>query len=440
MDKKIQYKNFFHLSSIVTDFFPSSGAKMLDIIFKNLLGNKALLFFLTNQAAWRIKRTKKINRILVVSDLNIGDAIICSSGITALRKIFPQAEIDYVIKKSTKDFFNGNPDISNLFPIFIGAPFPTEEDLLELSLLIKNKKYDLAVNYSPMIDAKIYGKISVINYSLITAQLVRNEKFAKTINNISYRAYHLISDLFRNYLPSGFNDNFEGPSIYLSDEALETANKFLISNNVSGEIPVIMFNPEASAKYTRIPFNFQLDLLKRFVGFNCTILLGSGYVEKDIEQKLLLSLPAENRDKVVIVPAGFKLDAYTALIDYSDIYITGDTGPLHLAAARKYSSSDGNSLINKTAVFSIFGGTPSHIYAYDSKTPGFFAANQDAPSRAFIAPSPCRNITCINKLAKTCKTVRCFESLDIDEIVSESANHLENARKYRRRNSTSFVK
>lgn len=431
MDKKIQYKYIFHLTSIVTNIFPSSGAKILDVVFKNLLGNKVLLFFVNNHAVRQIRKAKEFRRILVVSDLNIGDAIICSSGVTALRKIFPHAEIDYVIKKSTKDFFTGNSDISNLFPIFEGAPYPTEDDLSELSLIIKGKKYDLAVNYSPMIDAKIYGKISVINYSLITAQLLRNEMFEKSINNISYRAYHLVSDLFSNYLPAGANDSFEGPSIFLSNDAIETANKFLISNNVSDEFPVIMFNTEASAKFTRIPFNFQLELLKRLTELNCTILLGAGHVEKDIEQKLLLSLPAENRERIIIVPSGFKLDAYTALIDLSDIYITGDTGPLHLAAARKYSSSDGNSLRNRTAIFSIFGGTPSHIYGFDSKTTGFMAANQDAPSRAFIAPSPCRNITCINKLAKTCKTVRCFESLDIDEIVSESANHLGNASKYR---------
>lgn len=439
MDKRIQYKYFFRLTSIVTEILPSSGAKILDVVFKNLLGNKVLLLFLNNLAAGQISRVKEFKRILVVSDLNIGDAIICSSGVTALRRIFPDAEIDYVIKKSTTDFFSGNPEISNLFPIFEGAPYPTEDDLSKLKHIIKSKKYDLAVNYSPMIDAKIYGKISVINYSLITAQLVRNEMFAETINNISYRAYHLISDLFPGYLREGNNDRFEGTSIYLSNDAIETANRFLLSNNVSNNYPVIMFNPEASARYTRLPFNVQVDLLKRLTELECTILLGSGHVEKDIEQKLLLSLPDENRERIVIVPSTFKLDAYTALIDLSDIYLTGDTGPLHLAAARKYSSSDGSSLRNKTAIFSIFGGTPSRIYGFDSKTNGFMAANQDAPSRAFIAPSPCRNITCINKLAKTCKTVRCFESLDIEEIVSETANHLGNASKYRSVSSNSLV-
>ena len=71
------------------------------------------------------------------------------------------------------------------------------------------------------------------------------------------------------------------------------------------------------------------------------------------------------------------------------------------------------------------------MYGFDSKTTGFFAASQDAPSRVFAGKSPCRNITCINKLAKTCSQVRCFQGLDIDEIISEAAGCLMNTQKYK---------
>ena len=42
--------------------------------------------------------------------------------------------------------------------------------------------------------------------------------------------------------------------------------------------------------------------------------------------------------------------------------------------------------------------------------------NQFAPAKAFVADAPCRNVTCINKLAKSCKEVRCFHNLDANEI------------------------
>ena len=46
---------------------------------------------------------------------------------------------------------------------------------------------------------------------------------------------------------------------------------------------------------------------------------------------------------------------------------------------------------------------------YDSTAPGFLPAWQDAPSAAFLSHAPCRNITCLNKLHKTCRNPRCFE-------------------------------
>jgi ADP-heptose:LPS heptosyltransferase len=427
MNKEALYAQIFRLTSVITDYFPKTGARFLDILIRNIVGNKILFKLLSLQAKRQIEKVKIFNRFLVVADLNIGDAINCSSGVAAIRKIFPQAEIDYVIKKSTKSLLDGNPDISNLYPIYIGSPYPNESDLLKLAQIACSKEYDLIINFSPMINAKIFGNRKVISYSLIAGELVRNEKDKHSINNISFQTYRFITNLFHVSLPAGFENQFGGPSIYLSDEAIEKAESFLLNHRIPDEAFVIMFNPNASAKYTRIPFNVQLDLLRKLVEFECIILLGEGRIEKNIEKKLMEYLPPEAREKIIVVNAGFDLDVYAALIDLSDIFITGDSGPLHLAAARKYSRSQRYILRNKTAVFSIFGSTPARIYGLDSNTPGFFAANQDAPSRIFTGKSPCRNITCINKLAKTCSQVRCFQELNTDEIILEAANYLKAA-------------
>jgi ADP-heptose:LPS heptosyltransferase len=436
MNKEVLYKRLFKLTSILTDYFPKAGARILDFVIGNILGNKILFKILSLQAKRQVEKVKIFNRFLVVADLNIGDAINCSSGAAAIRKIFPRAEIDYVIKKSTMCLLEGNPDISNLHPVYIGAPYPTESDLLKLAEVARSKEYDIIINFSPLINGKIFGSRNVVDYSLIAEELVRNEKNKLSINNISVQTYRFITNLFHDFIPPGFNDKFDGPVVYLSDNAAEKAKKFSRDHGISGETRVIMFNPDTSAKFTRIPFDIQLQLLKRLSEFNCVILLGAGHSEKDIEQRLIQYLPPEAKEKIIIVNAGFNIDEYTALIDLSDIFITGDSGPLHLAAARKFSRDRRISFRNRTAVFSIFGGTPAKIYGLDSKTPGFFAANQDAVSRVFIGKSPCRNITCINKLAKTCSSVRCFPELNIDEIVSEAANCLLAAREFKNSGKT----
>jgi hypothetical protein len=62
---------------------------------------------------------------------------------------------------------------------------------------------------------------------------------------------------------------------------------------------------------------------------------------------------------------------------------------------------------------------------YDSFQPGFLPANQDAPSWCYQAGSPCRNITCLNKYFKTCRTVRCFEHVDIAHLADVIVAHVE---------------
>jgi hypothetical protein len=67
----------------------------------------------------------------------------------------------------------------------------------------------------------------------------------------------------------------------------------------------------------------------------------------------------------------------------------------------------------------VFGATPARIYGYDSTQPGYLAADQDAPSRAFVAESPCRSFAHINKGAIVGRDPRCFfQGLDPDAIVA----------------------
>ena len=430
MNKEVQFKKFFKLTSVITDAFPKAGARFLDVLITGALGNRALAAYINRHAQRQVKRIKQFEHILVVSDLNIGDAIIVTCGITALRKIFPESEIDFAVKNSTKVFLEGNPEVSNLFPIYNHAPYPTVNDLSRLKNVINSKNYDLIINYCPMIPSKFFGSRKTISYNIMAAELMKNEKLHDSINNINYQSFKLIETALKEFVPNSFIESFKGAKIYIPDSAVDEARNFLFNQGIELDKPLIMFNPDASAVYTRMPFDFQINLLKKLSSLNCNILIGAGHVEKLIEQRIIKYFSSENDKKIVVVPPSTGLDTYAALIDMSDVFITGDTGPLHIAAARKISRDSGKSLRNRTAVFSIFGSTPSHIYGYDSKAKNYLPANQDAPSRAFVANTICRNISCINKMAKTCKEVRCFDNLPVDEIVSEVINHFSSIKRF----------
>jgi hypothetical protein len=124
------------------------------------------------------------------------------------------------------------------------------------------------------------------------------------------------------------------------------------------------------------------------------------------------------RARIRIIPRAMRLEVYSALLDRADVFVTGDTGPLHLAASRKYSRSGSHQFRNRTAILSCFGATTPRTSGYDSFHQGFLDSNQDAPAWCYQAGSRCRNITCLNKMFKTCNTVRCFEQVDVSALAA----------------------
>jgi ADP-heptose:LPS heptosyltransferase len=417
MTKVKLFKFLFEQSSNITDHFPEKGSRFLDFLVFNSLGNRFLKKYFDKRNQSNIKKIKRFQKFLVVADLNIGDSVIAWNGIYALKEIFPDSKIDYVVKKSTQNIIKGYPEVNRIYSVYNGSPFPGKDDLYALKQIVKGNKYDVILNFSPMINKKIFGSEFVIDYSIMANELLNNESKYESVNNITYQAYRFVRNIFRDYCSINQSTDFRGSRIYLSNKAVIDAQNFLIKKGLDLSSPKIMINPDASSIFTRIPFNLQLQLLKTLSELDCQILLGSGHVEKFIERRLISALTKSEREKVIIIPPSVELDVYAALIDFSDVFITGDTGPLHLAAARKYLQEDLKALRNQTAVFSIFGSTPPRIYGYDSQKQGFFPANQDALSRVFIAKSQCRNITCINKVSKTCAQVRCFQDLNPDEII-----------------------
>jgi hypothetical protein len=143
-----------------------------------------------------------------------------------------------------------------------------------------------------------------------------------------------------------------------------------------------------------------------------------------IGQRLKALMPSRFISKVKLIPARLSLEAYAAVIDLCDVFISPDTGPLHIAAARKYSRTGRYEFSNRTAVQSYFGATPPRMSGYDSSQRGYLPANQDAPSWCHEAASACRNITCLNKIYKTCRQVRCFEDVDIAGMVRQIRDYL----------------
>ena len=376
-----------------------------------------------------MKRTKAFRRFLVIPDTHIGDAVMTQSALIALRDFFPDAEIDYVINRAVAPVIEGNPDATRIIPVFSDGRTPSSTDVEALREIIRRDHYDLCMNFCPFMGKKELAEpgLPAVSFMGHAPTIIRNENDTTEINHFSYQFYQFARSVLSTASQPVRKASFRGVRTTYTDEVIERAQRLALELGLSPRSPVIMFNPDSSSRFNLIPFQSQsvlLGLLAENTTTDCTILLGAGHAEAGIGERLADSIPSQLRPKVRIIPRSVSLEVFSALVDFADVFVTGDTGPLHLAAARRYSRSGNCQFRNRTAVLSIFGATIPRMSGYDSSQAGYLPANQDAPSWCYLSESRCRNITCLNKMFKTCRTVNCFQHVDVAGLAALVVSYL----------------
>ena len=413
------------LSSYLTNCCPKFGKYLTNSIIKLFYGNRFFLRYSYKQQTRIIKNQNSTYPILVISDLNIGDAINIQVACQTIKQLFPEKEIHYALSKKADTLIAPNPWIDVTIGVFSGNAIPLAKDVHRLKELVKKTNYSLLFNFCPYFDSLTFNGLHklVLNHYPLTMGIAYNEFRTNKINHLRKNIYEYLIKLFPEEAKKN-NVSFKDVSLFIDNEAMNTARLFLEKNDLVGKNGLVLFNPDASSPYTRLPLNMQVEMIQGLLGSGVDhLLISSGFVFKNVENEILNHLDKKDIGKCTVVPKSFSLSEYVALVDCCDVYVTNDTGPMHMAASRKR-DMQGNLLRNKTAIYSIFGATPARIYAYDSTNSRYLSAPQDAPSRVFVSSSICRNITCINKLSKRCSSVRCFNGLSTQEMASEIVNYL----------------
>ena len=120
---KIQttHRSIYKITTIITDINPAAGSHIVNILTNAILCNPYNLAYRMKMSISRLQKLESINRILVICDLNIGDAVNLQSVIMALRDYFADVDIDYAINKKAVDFIQGNSDIPSLVTFSISC-------------------------------------------------------------------------------------------------------------------------------------------------------------------------------------------------------------------------------------------------------------------------------------------------------------------------------
>ena len=263
----------------------------------------------------------KIGKILVIKPAAIGDVLLSTPVVENLRNNFPDAEIYFLTQKYCKEVLTGNP--------FITRVLTYDLSLDSGWFIIKNirkQKYDLIIDLFGNPRTALITFLSGAKYKVgfkfrfrAYAYNIKLDSRGGEVHNIEFNL-----DALR---ALGLEVKVNSPKFYINHVHSEFAEKFFTENGL-GNKTVIGINP-CGTWPTKVWYLEKFaELIKKYNG-DFRFLIFWGYDEERIQAERLKAMTGDN---VLLVPP-VDLRYIGGLLKKCKVFLTNDTGPMHMASA-----------------------------------------------------------------------------------------------------------
>ncbi len=286
-------------------------------------------------------------KILVVQPSWVGDAVMATPTLRAIRQLYPNAHIAYLMKRYVKQIYAGMPWADQLITYRTGKTKAKagKGQFFELAARLRSADFDLAIllpnSFKSALICKMAGIKRVVGYErdgrgfLLTDKLLPVKDRGKFIPTPIVKYYMGLA----NYLGSTHRDL--KLQLFVTDTEKRDAEAVLQRCGLDpaidrpathGQAPLVLLNPGAQygAAKCWLPENFaQLgDRLIEELG--ATVLISASPKERPIVDAINRHM---KHAAVDLSRAGMDLGALKEIVRRCDLMVTNDTGPRHIAAA-----------------------------------------------------------------------------------------------------------
>lgn len=268
--------------------------------------------------------------ILIVEVNWLGDVLFTTPAIKAIRKKFPESFIACLILPRTKEMLEGNPDINELI-------INDEQDrhkgfLGKLKLVSQLKKYnfDLAVffhrSFTRAIVTYLAGIPRRVGYGTLKRKFILTDSIPMPEKDSQRRIDYYLE--IARYL--GCNTEDRLCEFFSSEDDERYIEKFLSNAQVKENDFVVCLNPGGNWEPKRWPKENFSKLANRLVEeYGAKVILSGARSDSELINEIAKGMS----DKPILACGVMNLKQLACLFRKTNLVISGDSGPLHIAAA-----------------------------------------------------------------------------------------------------------
>jgi lipopolysaccharide heptosyltransferase I len=339
-----------------------------------------------------------MNRLLIVKLSSLGDVLHALPVVKSIKQGLPHLSIGWVIRERCAGLLLGNDFLDDVYVI---PNKPSIKALWKLRQTLRRKKYDTAFDMQGLL---LSGVITALSGAPRRVGLNRNREM---------NAVFLSEPTIEGKLPLthavdvqlGFRGAAGLPPIDELPEvtylAVREADWLQTVKSRFNDEKIVVLNVGASTIYKRWPNQRWIELANALTEQHFHVVLTAGPTEADDADRIA----AEITRKALLTNLGgiTNSDQLATILRHSNLVITGDTGPLHMAASVG------------TPTIALFGPT-------DPRLTGPYGKQHKVIWKQ-LSCSPCfRHPTCNGR-------VDCLTSISADEVLESAVQSLKDGRR-----------
>lgn len=340
-------------------------------------------------------------KILVRAPNWIGDAVMATPALSALRCSFPEAEIVVLAKPAIAAVFKAHPDIDRIIPYEKPGKDAGFFGLWRLSQSLRLEHFDLAFLLQNAIEAALIAFFAGIPKRVGFASDGRAFLLTKSAKKNKAPKHRQESYLSLMDLVEGKKEK-RPPYLIVESQERALAQALLKSKSTTEISCMIGLNPGAAYGSAKrwLPEHFAAVVDRLADQFQGQILIIGGPKERALSE----SIQKDMRHQAIVMTGKTTVREMMALISQCDLFISNDSGPMHIASALR---------IPQVAIFG-----PTNAKATYAR--GAF----DVMLQKDVDCAPCRHRICPTDH-------RCMKGVTVDAVYEAAVKQIEQHHKLR---------
>jgi heptosyltransferase II len=271
-------------------------------------------------------------RMLIRGTNWIGDAVMSEPALSAIRQAFPKADITLLVKPAIAELFQQHPAIDHLLVYEHRGRHARLSGKWALGSELRRGRFDVAILFQNAFEAALLAFLAGIprRYGYGTdgrAFLLSDAITAPNRTALAHQTQYYL-DLLR---PLGITPLPAAPRLFVSDSEEERMTQRLMEAGIQATERLIGINPGSTYGSAKrwLPERFAqaADRMVEQFGGRVVIVGAAG------EEALGQAIAEKMLSKPVVLSGRTSIRELMSIIKRCRLFITNDTGPMHIAAA-----------------------------------------------------------------------------------------------------------